>query len=77
MLSLAGAVLNAAAAVSMNIVVSMAPLAPGARPPPLANIVVARAMLPGLLVGLVSLCATKVRFDGVSPHYFPFATRLF
>lgn len=60
-LSLAGAVVNAASAVSRNVVVSMAPLAPGAPPPPLANIILARAILPGVLVGLASLWATKVR----------------
>eukprot|EP00903_Cladosiphon_okamuranus_P017658 g16261.t1 len=58
-LSLAGAVVNAASAVSRNVVLSMAPLAPGATPPPLANIVLARAILPGVLVGLAFLRATK------------------
>lgn len=60
-LSLAWAMLKAASAVSMNIAVSMAQFAPGAPPPPLASIVLVRAMLPGVLVGLVSLWATKVR----------------
>lgn len=64
MLSLTGAVLNAASAVSMNIAVSMAPFGSGVPPPPLANVVLAKAMLPGVLVGLFSLWATKVWVGG-------------